>query len=68
MKDDCCKNSMGRGFNSDFGYIELSSQIISLGIFSDFIEIGCVDSTYRIVKDKEGKIWVSKTLDKSGTK
>jgi len=68
MKDDSPKVSMGRGFNSDFGYIELSSEIIFIGIFSDYIELECVNSVYRVIKDKEGKIWISKTIDKSGTK
>ncbi len=41
---------MGKVFNSHFGYIELPSEILEVGIFDQFIEFDCSDGVYRVHK------------------
>lgn len=42
--------TMGKVFNSHFGYIELPSEILQVGIFDNHLEFDCVDSVYHVSK------------------
>lgn len=57
---------MGKRFNSHFGYMELPSEILEVGIFDDFIEFDCVDGVYRAYKhEKPTPITIKKVFSKN---
>jgi len=41
---------MGKVFNSHFGYVELPSEILEVGIFDSHLEFNCVDGVYHVCK------------------
>ena len=45
--------SMGRSFNSHFGYVDLPSDILEVGIFDDHLEFYCSDGIYKATKDED---------------
>lgn len=52
---------MGKTFNSHFGYFDLPSEILQVGIYEDFIEFDCVDGVYRCnIKDNSKSIRIKK--------
>ncbi len=47
---------MGKSFNSHFGFIELPSEILQVGIYEEFIEFDCVDGVYRCNKEGSSEV------------
>jgi hypothetical protein len=60
---------MGKNFNSHFGYIELPSEILEVGLFDTHIEFDCVDGVYHVYKcDKPFPLRIKKIFDKTARK
>ena len=55
---------MGKTFNSHFGYIELPSDILEIGIFDNHIEFDCVDGVYHVYTRKPNPIEIVKVFSK----
>lgn len=42
--------TMGKSFNSHFGFVELPSDIIQVGLYDSQLEFDCVDGVYHVTK------------------
>ena len=47
---------MGNRFSSHFGYVDLPSEILEVGIFDEFIEFDCMDGIYRVYRCDKLKV------------
>lgn len=50
MDKDSIGFPMGKTFNSHFGYVELPSEILQVGIFDQHLEFECEDGVYHFTK------------------
>lgn len=58
------KLPMGKKFKCHLGMFELTSEILEIGIFEEFIQVECEDGWYHINKDHQGSINIHKVKDK----
>lgn len=59
------KLSMGKTFNSHFGFVELPSDIFQVGIFEYHLEFECRDGVYNVYPgcDPSEKLIIEKIKD-----
>ncbi len=56
--------SMGKKFNSHFGYVELPSEILEVGIFDNHMEFDCEDGVYHVYRNAPNPLKVVKVYDR----